>query len=457
MSTTTTARQEQTGPARSGAVASLKQTAFWNVGGLFFFYFAIWQLVFTFLGPWLEEQAGMTSGNIGLLNSVMALTALCLQPFYGFVQDRLGFRKHLFAVVVLVGAFMGPFFAFVFVPIVNLDQVLGAVVGGIYLSLVLNSGVGVVEAFNERAARAHRFEYGHVRLFGSVAGATASLVGGFIWAANPDNVWWVGTFSALVLGVLLFTLRTPRPGDAAYDAAVGDDPAGPDRPRVTTATVRRLLRDRSFVGFMVLMFGTAALYDVFDQQYAIYFADFFSGAGDPQVFFSRVVFVQILLEALVMVAMPFLINKIGAKRGLQLYALVLMVRVVGSALFTSTELLVLWRLLAALEMPLMLVSVWKYLTRMFDVRISATAYMIGFNTAKQIGVVVFSWVFGMSYDAIGFSHSYLIMGAVILAVTAMAGLLMRDDRGIEDPAPAAPDGSAPDAPGPDPAVTRSAP
>ncbi|CAM3841842.1 oligosaccharide MFS transporter [Isoptericola cucumis] len=427
MSTSTAA------PAKPRARDSLTKLAFWNFGGLFFFYFAIWQLVMTFLAPWLADEAGMSSGNIGLVNSVMALTALCLQPFYGYIQDRLGFRKNLFAVVVLVGALMGPFFAFVFVPIVSLNEVLGAVVGGIFLSLALNSGVGVVEAFNERNSRANGFEYGHVRLFGSVAGATASLVGGFIWASNPDNIWWVATFSAIVLGALLLVARTPKPGSPEYVAAGGAKTEGEDKPRVSAATVKHLLRDRSFVGFMVLMFGTAALYDVFDQQFAIYFAQSFAGAGDPQVLFSRVVFVQILLEALVMIAMPFLINKIGAKNGLLLFAGVLVVRVLGSAIFDSTELLILWRLLAAIEMPLMLISVMKYITRMFDVRISATAYMIGFNTAKQIGIVIFAWVFGLSYDAIGFSSSYLVMAVVVVAVTVVAALLMRDDRGRPDP------------------------
>src|SRR5699024_2615252 len=271
------------------------------------------------------------------------------------------------------------------------------------LSLTLNAGVGIVEAFNERNSRANGFEYGHVRLFGSIAGAIASLVGGFIWASNPDNVWWAGTFSAIVLGVLLLVARTPKPGGA-----------GSGRPKVDKQIVLGLLRNRSFLGFMVLMFGAAALYDVFDQQFPNYFAQFIGGGIDPQVLFSRVVFAQILLEALVMVAMPFVINKIGAKRGLQLFALVLVVRVVGSAFFTHTSLLILWRLLAAVEMPLMLVSVMKYITRMFDVRISATAYMIGFNMSKQVGIVIFSWLFGTSYDLIGFSTSYVIMGGVVL-------------------------------------------
>lgn len=413
--------------------SSLKNPAFWNFGGLFFFYFAIWQLAFTFLSRWLEVEAGMSHGNIGLLNSVMALTAFCLQPVYGFIQDRLGFRKHLFAFVVIVGALMGPFFAFVFTPLVELNQVLGAVVGGLFLSLTLNAGVGIVEAFNERNSRANGFEYGHVRLFGSVAGAIASLIGGFIWASNPNNIWWAGTFSAIVLGVLLLVARTPKPGDTGYDAVAADagsveETADSGKPKVDRQVVLGLLRNRSFLGFMVLMFGAAALYDVFDQQFPNYFAKFVGGQIDPQVLFSRVVFAQILLEALVMVAMPFLINKIGAKRGLQLFALVLVVRVVGSAFLTHTSLLIFWRLLAAIEMPLMLVSVMKYITRMFDVRISATAYMIGFNMAKQVGIVVFSWVFGTAYDQIGFSNSYVIMGGVVLVVTVLSGVLMKDDR-----------------------------
>src|SRR5690625_6622112 len=80
-------------------------------------------------------------------------------------------------------------------------------------------------------------------------------------------------------------------------------------------------------------------------------------------------------------------------------------------------------------MPLMLISVMKYITRMFDVQISATAYMIGFNMAKQVGIVVFSWVFGMAYDTIGFGSSYLIMGAVLFGVGVMPGGRMGDAPG----------------------------
>lgn len=399
---------------------SLKRGVFWNYGGLFFFYFAIWQLAFTFLPLWLARE-GMNPGAIGVVSTVSAITALVLQPIYGYLQDRLGFKKYLFAFVVLCAAFMGPFFVFVFQPLIGVNEYLAAVVGGIFLSLCLNSGVGVVEAFSERASRANGYEYGHARLFGSLAGGTAALVGGFIWAANPNSIWWAGSVSAIVLGTLLFIARVP----ATPVAEPSTEPASTTK--VTKATVVGLLKDRNFLGFVILMFGTAALYDVFDQQFPNYFATFVT-TGDAEVLFSRVVAVQIFAEAAFMVAAPFIVNKIGARKGLMVFAAILLVRVLGSAFFTHEWLLIAWRLLAAIEMPFLLVSVMKYLTRMFDVRISATAYMLGFNFAKQIGIAIFAAVFGASYEAIGFAHSYLIMAGVILAVTVVARLFMADDR-----------------------------
>jgi hypothetical protein len=46
-----------------------------------------------------------------------------------------------------------------------------------------------------------------------------------------------------------------------------------------------------------------------------------------------------------------IVNRIGAGRGLLVFARFLMVRVLGSAPFTSTGSPVLWRWLAAVEMP----------------------------------------------------------------------------------------------------------
>lgn len=422
-------------PAGPRFLDSIKRPVLWNYGGIYFFYFVAWQFIFTFMGLWLDDQ-GMSSTSIGRVSTVMALTALVLQPLYGFLQDRLGFRKPLFSFVVVCAALIGPFFLFVFKPLIDVDQTLAAVVGGMYLSLVTYAGVSVVEAFNERASRANEFEYGHARLFGALGGSFASAIGGLVWSTNPDNIWWAASFSALVLGVLLFVARVPRQ-PAGSSQAGGESKAH----KVSKEDIRRLVTDRNFIGFVVLMMGTAALYDVFDQQYSIYFTGLVDH-GDPEALFGTVVSIQILLEAVVLIFTPAIINRIGAKRGLQVFAAILVVRVLGSAIFTSTGALIAWRWLAAIEMPFMLVSVMKYITRMFDVKISATAYMLGFGVAKSLGVAVFSGAFGRSYDKNGFAQSYLIMGVVILVATILASLLMGDDKGREAPTGELADGVA---------------
>lgn len=75
----------------------------------------------------------------------------------------------------------------------------------------------------------------------------------------------------------------------------------------------------------------------------------------------------------------------------------------------------------------MLVSVMKYITRVFDSRLSATVYMYGFGIAKQIGLTIFSLIMGQLYTSIGFKHAYLVL-AVFIAVFVIAGaMLMKSD------------------------------
>ena len=77
--------------------------------------------------------------------------------------------------------------------------------GSIYLAFVLNGGVGVVETYVERASLVNKFEYGHSRLGGSIAGAVAAFVGGIIFTQNPNSIFWLCSFMATILtGLVIF-------------------------------------------------------------------------------------------------------------------------------------------------------------------------------------------------------------------------------------------------------------
>ena len=166
--------------------------------------------------------------------------------------------------------------------------------------------------------------------------------------------------------------------------------------------------------------GTSAIYDVFDQQFPVFYQTFFSSAAAGTLAYSRLLTTQIALEALLMIPMPWIINKIGAKNGLICYGILTFLRITLSAIAPNFWFLTCVRLIASFEMPLFLVSTMKYIAGAFDLRLYATIYTLAFNFAKQISLFIFSTVAGDLYDSIGFQHTYFVLAALVAIVTILA-------------------------------------
>ncbi|NGZ74182.1 MFS transporter [Saccharibacillus alkalitolerans] len=408
----------------------LPKWKFWNFGGLFFFYFLMWAVVLAFLSIWLKEEAGLDAGHTGLVFSAISLIALCYQPFFGVISDKLGFRKNLFWFVVVMALLMGPFFTWLFIPLLHFNIWVGAIIGGIYLSAVFQGGVGVVEAYIERASRASSIEYGRVRLFGSIAGAVATLVGGRLYVMNPNSIFWFASCSAVFLAILLKIVKVdtvPKTAEA-LEAQQAEAEVEQKDDAITKERIFSIFKLKNFWFLALLMVGTASVYDVFDQQFPNYYNQFFATTELGTERFSELVSLQTAIEAVVMIFMPALINKIGAKNGLILFGVLTFIRIGGSAVADNVYLLSVIRLIAAVEMPLLLISIFKYITGVFDVRLSATIYLLAFNFAKQAAVVVFSSVAGNLYTSIGFQPTYYVLSAIVLAITIICFFGLSNDK-----------------------------
>ncbi len=398
---------------------------FMNYGGLFYFYFMIWAIVLAFLPIWLKDIAGLDETQSGFVFSAMSLIALCYHPFFGVIQDKLRYRKNLFGVIAIALLFMGPFFNHLFLKLLDFNVYLGAVLGSCYLSLCFFGGVGVVESYIEKVSRRNNFEYGHVRLFGSLAGATATFIGGLLYVNNPGSIFWFGSGSAVLLCVLLYLARV-RADETIQERGKSIEPTA----EITRKDVFSILKLGRFWAFALIIVGTASIYDVFDQQFPNYFVTFFNSKETGIDTFSKLCALQTAIEAVVMVFAPALVNRIGAKRGLLLFGLLTFIRIAGSAFYTNPAALSFFRLIAAFEMPLMLVSVMKYIASVFDVRLSATVYLLGFNLAKQLAIVIMSSIAGGMYSKIGFQNSYIVLSAVVLLITVVSLFTLKNDKHI---------------------------
>ncbi|MGP7817269.1 MFS transporter [Niallia sp. 01092] len=162
---------------------------YWIFGVFFMIYFFIWAACTMFLSLWLTKEAGLTSTQTGIIFSAISIAAICYQPFFGIISDKLGLKKNLLWVFIFLLIFIAPFFVYIFPALLKANIVIGAIIGGAYLGAIFNGGVGAIEAYIEKVSHANSFEYGRVRVFGNIGAATSTFVTGpFIQLKSKFNL-----------------------------------------------------------------------------------------------------------------------------------------------------------------------------------------------------------------------------------------------------------------------------
>lgn len=396
---------------------------FWGFPFSHFSYFFIWAVVNGYLTLWLEQVAHLNGTESGLIFSMMAGISLIFQPVFGVVSDKLLFKKTLILTISIVGIFIGPYFQWAFMPLLHINTVLVAIVTGTFLSFILNGGVSVIEQYVQRASLANGFEYAHSRVGGSVAGVVASLVAGRVFLWKPNSIFWACTIAAIILtGLLIFSDKV----DMDNASAAGDTSDSLDM-----KTVMSVFKIKNLWVLAIFYMGASALFDVFDQQFIIFFKTFFDTAAQGTLVYSYMSSAQTAIEFCLMFPMPWIINKIGSRNGLIIYGFLTCIRILGSALSPNWIWIVGFRLLAGLEMPLLLTSIMKYIAGAFDIRLYATVYALASNFAKQISVFIFSTVAGTMYDKIGYQHTYVIMGIVVFLITLFAAFMLKKEDPVQ--------------------------
>ena len=376
---------------------------------VFTFFFAQ-AMSISLLSLWLGTTLKLSGTETGLVFAANSAGAMCAQPIYGFVSDRLGERKHLLWAISALCSMSGLFFVFVYGPLLQSNLVLGAVVGGLYLGMTFSAGSYAIESYVDRIGRRHGFEYSRVRLWGSIGFACAALFSGHLYNINPSINFFIASCGGAVLLLLLMVWRTEIVAGAAAPAE-----------RVPLSDALGLLRDPHFWRFMVFILGVTNLYLVFDQRFPSYFTSMFADPKEGAAMFGYLNSLQIFIEACGLFAAPLLVKRIGAKRGLMLAGTIMMVRIAGSGLAIGPLSISAMKLLHALELPILVVSVFRYIAANFDNRLTSTVYMVGFSFGHSLGLTTLSPLAGKSYDLIGYPNTYFgmaLLGLVFLVLSA---------------------------------------
>ncbi|MEJ7511855.1 MFS transporter, partial [Staphylococcus lugdunensis] len=81
----------------------------------------------------------------------------------------------------------------------------------------------------------------------------------------------------------------------------------------------------------------------------------------------------------------------------------------------------------ALEVPLFILPIFRYITLHFDTKLSATIYMVGYNVSAQVGQVILSGPLGTLRDHIGYQPTFFVISSIVLLAGVFAFVTLRKD------------------------------
>lgn len=334
----------------------LKNTNFWMFGLFFFFYFFIMGAYFPFFPIWLHDINHISKSDTGIIFAAISLFSLLFQPLFGLLSDKLGLRKYLLWIIT-----------------------------------------------------------GMLVMFGCVGWALCASIVGIMFTINNQFVFWLGSGCALILAVLLFFAKTDAPSSATVANAVGANHSA-----FSLKLALELFRQPKLWFLSLYVIGVSCTYDVFDQQFANFFTSFFATGEQGTRVFGYVTTMGELLNASIMFFAPLIINRIGGKNALLVAGTIMSVRIIGSSFATSALEVVILKTLHMFEVPFLLVGCFKYITSQFEVRFSATIYLVCFCFFKQLAMIFMSVLAGNMYESIGFQGAYLVLGLVALGFTLIS-------------------------------------
>ena len=431
--------------------------------GLLMLFYLAFASCFALLQAWVAQVVGFTPQQIGTIYTLIAVVALFSAPLFGALQDHLGTSKKL---LMWIGAGMvlcSPVMGYLFIALASVSFIGAALLLAIYLGTVMLGGVGIVESYCERASRHIGLEYGKARLWGSLGYALSASTVGFFLALDPQICYYITSAAGVLFVLILLSLDTRQ--------------LQPDQERryaERTNSLKQslgLFKIPRFWWMTLFLFAASGGFMLYDQQFPNFFAKLFVSApaellnsakalldqtvqghvadahqwaeakalvaqagieeGSGKKAAGILLALQLCCEASALLIMPGVINRIGARNGLLLAGAIMALRigVSGSVttLFPHPEqhharivMASALKLVQAIDVPMLLISTFKYIAPTFDSRYTSTVYLVSFQCSQQVCAALLSAPMGYLYEKLGFEPTYLLMASFIAGITLQA-------------------------------------
>ncbi|OCG27843.1 MFS transporter [Gilliamella sp. wkB108] len=407
----------------------IRNRNYWFSSGYLITFYAAWSLWWSFYAIWLKSKIGLSGEQLGIVYAANSAAAMFFMIFYGVIQDKLQIGKAVVTFQSIMMMLIGPFLIYVYEPLLQNNFIVGVCIGAPVLSAGFISGSALIDSFVERISRLFGFEFGPARFWGSFGYAMATFLAGILFGIDPHINFWM----ASVVSVIFFTINLVFKPKHYPEQSKTDNVVVEQKSTIPTMSeILSLFKLTKFWLFVFFVIGTYSFYTIYDQQlFPNFYTSFFETPENGYKVYGYLNSFQVFLEAGCMIIAPYFIYKLGAKKSLLVAALVMICRISLSATLDNIYLISLVKLFHAIEIPLFILAMFKYIVANFDARLSATLYLVGFNISSNIGVIALSTPVGKLFDNYNYSTTFYILAGVVLVISVIAIFTLSEGKKTE--------------------------
>jgi oligosaccharide:H+ symporter len=337
--------------------------------------FATWRV---FYNVYLDTN-GFTGAEIGIINALLQGSIIFIVPVWGFLADKKGIRPSL-RIALFMSAML----------ILFLGKVLDfyAVLAYMFLLTLFHHPLGpLTDALSVQLGKSDpkRFNYGNLRLWGSLGWAISSVTAGYLF--NYIRLERIFPITALFFLIAIGFLGIP----------LFRKPVNVFRPEFTPIRINDILSNRPLFGFIVLLIIYGVVCSPVNAYLNLYFTEL--GADNSQVGLAYTI--QSLSELPFFLIGNFLVKKFGPKRVILLSILVMVFRMFAYGMKPNIILALFIGAFQGISLSFFLVGVVEYIHSQLPHGRDATAQSLIWGLYFGVGHTFGNLITGYLKDLLG--------------------------------------------------------
>ncbi len=349
------------------------------------------QAVYNCYGNLFLDAHGFSQTAIGTVSSVSTVILVLVQPLWGIISDK---SKSKGAVVAITMTAMGIICLAVYLS----QMALWLAFCMCLFSVFFSTSVTLQDNYTLELLDNSRWNFGNIRLGGTLGYAACAAIIGFFIKNNYDNIFWMTAIFCLVSAVMMLTL--PKVAGR--------------RQKHTKVRYAVLLRDRPLL--VLIAFNIFySLSGTFGRFYSIYYQN---ELGATATMIGIMTTVSALSEVPFFWFAGSIEKKLGIERFMLLAATATALRLLLLFVVKDPYLVLLVQLLSGCGFANVTYCLLNYINSTVPPEMRATAQAANATLGTIFSSIIFAPIVGIIADSVG-SDTVLLIGSLVM----VAGIL----------------------------------